>query len=194
MASLLRQYRRSEPDFPKRERYLAPDETRIAHWEEALKHAPKGPKVGILWKSMMLQGSRQKFFSPFEQWAPVLRTTGVTFVNLQYGDCEDELALAREQFGVEIWNPPVIDLKQDLDDLAALCCAMDRIVGFSNATTNIAAACGAPVWMIASRSSWTRLGSESYPWYPQVRMFDTPPDGDWPAAMSRIADELANSF
>ena len=194
MASLLCQYRRNEADYPKRDRFLIADETRVAHWRTVLEDAPKGPKVGLLWKSMMLEGARLKHFSPFEHWEPVLRTPGVTFVNLQYGDCTEELALARRNFGVEIWTPPGIDLKQDLDELAALSCAMDRIVGFSNATTNIAAACGAPVWMIASRSSWTRLGAENYPWYPQVRMFDTPLDGDWRAAMSHVAMELAQSF
>jgi spore coat polysaccharide biosynthesis protein SpsF len=67
-------------------------------------------------------------------WRPVLEAPGVTFVNLQYGDCDEEIALAKAEFGVDIWQPPGIDLKQDLDDVAALCCAMDLIVGFSNAT------------------------------------------------------------
>jgi tetratricopeptide (TPR) repeat protein len=194
MGSLLRQYRRTEDAFPKRARFLVPDEARVAHWREALDAAPAGPKIGLLWKSMIANSARSRHFSPFEQWAPVLRTPGVSFVNLQYGDCAEELAHAKAEFGVDIWQPPGIDLKQDLDDLAALSCAMDRIVGFSNATTNIAAACGAPVWMIASRSSWTRLGAENYPWYPQVRMFDTPMDGDWDATMSHLAAALAKSF
>ncbi len=191
MASLLRQYRRSEAAYPQRDRFLIPDEARIAHWRQALKAAPKGPKVGILWKSMLLQGSRAKHFSPFEQWAPVLQTPGVVFVNLQYGDCAEELALAKRDLGVEFWTPPGIDLKQDLDDLAALCCVVDRIIGFSNATTNIAAAAGAPVWMLASQAAWTRLGSTVYPWYPQVRVFDTPVDRDWAKAMGPIARALA---
>lgn len=195
MGCFLNQYRRSIEAFPKRDRFLIADDKRVKHWKTLLAKASDKPKVGILWKSNLLKGARLKHFSPFEQWEPVLKVPGVTIVNLQYGDCDEELALAKEKFGVEIWNPPGIDLKADLDDLAALCCAMDLVLGFSNATTNIAGACGAPVWMIAGRSSWTRLGqSEGYVWYPQTRMFNSPSDGDWASTMSHIADELGKAF
>lgn len=195
MGSFLTQYRASAEAFPKRDRFMQPDEKRVAHWRKQLGKLSSKPKVGILWKSMLLQGSRLKHFSPFEQWSPILKTPGVTFVNLQYGECGEELAWAKKELGVEVWNPPGIDLKQDLDDLAALCAAMDLVVGFSNATTNIAGSCGVPLWMIAARSSWTRLGfEEGYPWYPQTKMFDSPLNGDWSTTMSLIADELARAF
>lgn len=147
--------------------------------------------MGLLWKSNIINGGRHRFFSPFEQWAPVLRAPGATMVNLQYGDCAAELEQARRDFGVEIWNPPGIDLKQDLDDVAALCGALDLVIGFSNATLNIAAACGAPTWLITAPAAWTRLGTDRYPWYPQVRSFVPPAFGDWAPVMAEVADELA---
>src|SRR5262249_38482768 len=82
MGSPLRRYRRSAEPFPNRDRFRAADEARVAHWREVLKTAPAGLKVGLLWKSMKLQGARARQFSPFQQWAPVLKTEGVTFVNL----------------------------------------------------------------------------------------------------------------
>jgi ADP-heptose:LPS heptosyltransferase len=123
----------------------------------------------------------------------VLKTPGVKFVNLQYGDCEEEIALAKERFGVDIWQPPGIDLKEDLDDLTALCCAVDLIIGFSNATTNLAGAAGAPIWMLTAPAVWTRLGAESYPWYPQARVFSPPELGQWAPAMAEVADALAKT-
>jgi hypothetical protein len=42
----------------------------------------------------VLAAGRKRAFSPFDAWAPVLRTPGVTFINLQYGDCEAELTMA----------------------------------------------------------------------------------------------------
>jgi hypothetical protein len=117
----------------------------------------------------------------------VLQVPGACFVNVQYGDCAEELALAREQLGVEIWTPPGIDLKQDLDDIAALCCAMDLIVGFSNATLNIGAACGAPTWLVTTPGAWPRLGTDWYPWYPQVRAFAAKGFRDWEPVMAAVA-------
>ncbi len=193
IGSLLRRFRPSAEAFPPRERYLTPDAERVAFWRAQLEALP-GPKVGLLWKSMIRNGARHRYFSPFEQWAPVLGAPGVTFVNLQYGDCEAELALAREQFGVEIWQPPGIDLKNDLDDLAALCCAMDLVVGFANATINLAGACGAPVWLITVINAWTMLGTDAYPWYPQARCFCSSNYQDWNPIMTEVGQALRERF
>jgi tetratricopeptide (TPR) repeat protein len=192
IGSLLREFRRDVSAYPDRPAYLAADAERVAHWRSELAALPAGPKVGLLWKSGTARGARHRYFSAFEQWAPVLRQPGLAFVNLQYGDCAEELAWVKRELGVEIWNPPGIDLKQDLDDVAALSCALDLVVGFSNATFNIAAACGAPAWLITTPGAWPRLGSpDRYPWYPQARVFAPATYGDWDAAMTTVAQALA---
>ncbi|HXA38720.1 MAG TPA: tetratricopeptide repeat protein [Phenylobacterium sp.] len=192
MGSLMREFRRSVEAYPTQESYLAADPARVAHWRKALAEAPAGLKIGLLWKSAVAKDARHRYFSPFETWAPVLAQTGVTFVNLQYGDCAEEIEAARRDYGVEIWTPPGIDLKQDLDDVAALCGAMDLIVGFSNATLNIAGACGAPTFLISTPGAWPRLGREtSYPWYPKTRVFLPPGFGQWDAVMADVAKALA---
>jgi tetratricopeptide (TPR) repeat protein len=192
MGSLLRRFRTSVEAFPAHDGYLKPDPARVAHWRAQLAALP-GPKVGLLWKSAISNGARHRFFSPFEQWAPVLATPGVTFVNLQYGDCALELAEAKKHLGLEIWNPPGIDLKADLDDVAALCRAMDLIVGPANATSSIAGACGAPIWILSTPGSWTRLGTDHLPWYPQARVFVAPGVGQWEEPMQDIAEALSQA-
>ena len=116
---------------------------------------------------------------------------GVTFVNLQYGDCSAELEAARRDLGVEIWNPPGIDLKQDLDDVAALCRAMDLVMGPSNATSCLAGAGGAPLWLLSTPGAWPMLGTARYPWYPQARVFLPPTLGQWEPAMTAMAEALS---
>lgn len=192
MGSLMREFRRSLDAFPDRKGYLKPDPKRVAHWRKVLKTAPAGPKVGLLWKSLTKKDARARYFSPFSQWAPILKTPGVSFINLQYGDCSAEIAQAREEFGVDIWTPPGIDLKQDLDDVAALCAAMDLVLGFANASFNLAASSGAPAWLISTPGSWPRLGTDRYPWYPQVRVFITPSYGDWDGVMTLMGAALAD--
>lgn len=192
MASLMRQFRPSLEHFPTAtDGYLKPDPERVAYWRQQLEQAPPGPKVGLLWKSAVVTNHRHRYFSPFEQWRPVLATPGVSFINLQYGDCSAEIEQAEREFGVKIWQPPGIDLKADLDDLAALCRAMDLILGFANATFNIASSSGAKTWLISTLGSWPRLGSESYPWYPQTRVFLPDSFGDWESVMNPMADALA---
>jgi tetratricopeptide (TPR) repeat protein len=190
MASLLRAYRRRVEDFPDRVGWVAPDPERVAWWRRELAALP-GRKIGLLWKSAIKKDARHRYFAGFEDWGPVLTQPGATFVNLQYGDCGEEIALARQRFGVEIWQPPGIDLKQDLDEVAALSCALDLVVGFSNATFSIAAACGAPTWLITVPGAWPRLGlTDRYAWYPQVRVFALERFGDWSPVMARVGEAV----
>jgi Flp pilus assembly protein TadD len=190
IASLMREFRRTLDAFPARRSFLKADPKRVAHWRKVLQTAPAGLKVGLLWKSAVTLDARHRYYSPFSGWAPVLAQKGVTFVNLQYGDCAEELAAAKRDHGVEIWTPPGIDLKQDLDDVAALCCAMDLIVGFANATLNIGAACGVPTFLISVPGAWTRLGTETSPWYPSSRVFLPPGFGQWDPVMAEVAEAI----
>ncbi len=192
MASLLRRYRSEVAAFPDHGGFLKADPARVAYWRSELMHLP-GPKVGLLWKSLLNDADRQRFYSPFDLWAETLATPGVTFVNMQYGDCTAELQAARERFGVEIWNPP-FDLKTDLDEVAALACALDLSIGPSNATTNIVGACGAPLWLITSPGAWPRLGTDAYPWYPHAKVFTPPAMTQWGEAMAQVATALRSRF
>lgn len=173
--------------------FLAADPDRIGDWRARL--AGLGPelRVGLLWKSAMMSGSRGNAFAAFDAWRPVLEVPGVTFVNLQYGDCKDEVAFAWDQLGVKIRTPAGLDLKQDLEGVAAMSCALDLVVGVSNASFNLAAACGVPAWLITAPDAWTTLGSDVYPWYPQVRLFASRRAGDWDEVFRSVAEALAAS-
>ena len=194
MGSLLRQYRTSLEAYPAKTGFLTPDPERVAYWKAQLAALGPEPAVGIVWKSLLNDSGRRRYFSPFEQWKPILATPGVRFINLQYGDCDAELAEAKEKLGIEIWNPPGIDLKNDLDEVAALSAAVALVIGPANAATNIAAACGAPTWFISTPSAWPRLGTNHYPWYPQARAFQPEGYNNWGPVMTEIAEALAAQF
>ena len=185
----MRRFRPSVEAFPDRAAFLKPDPTRVAYWRGVLDALGPEPKIGLVWKSLKLNSGRFRYYSPFDAWRPVLAATGVRLINLQYGDCSAELEQSWRELGVEIWNPPGLDLKDDLDEVAALSCALDLTIGTPNATTNIAAACGAPVWMIAAPDAWPALGTDRYPWYPSVRLF-TASGGGCTATRAEVANAL----
>ena len=70
--------------------------------------------------------------------------------------------------------------------------ALDLIIGPANATTNIAAASGADVWLISTPGAWPKLGTERYPWYPQVRVFNPPSYNVWEPVMAEVARALTS--
>lgn len=189
VASLFRRFRTTLASFPRDRGFLVPDPQRVAHWRRVLDESGPGPCVGMLWKSMNMGGSRQRHYSPLELWSPVLEIPGVRFINLQYADAEEDLAAAKAR-GFDIWTPPGIDLKMDLDDLAALCSALDAVMGPSTATTNLAGAVGARVLLSASPGWWTGFGSDQAPCYPSARVFHARRFGDWEPVMQQMAEAL----
>lgn len=189
MASLNRRFRRAVSDFPATAGYLRPDPDRIAHWRAWL---GAGPAVGLTWRSGNLLGVRRREYPPLELWAPLLRTPGIRLVNLQYGECAEELAAMAAAAGRPVEEPPGLDIRNDLDDLAALCCALDLVVSVPNATGAIAGACGAPLLMLSGPVAWPRLGTAAYPWYPQAGCLAAARYGEWEPVMARAAALLAD--
>lgn len=190
MASAMSRYRPSVAAFPATRGHFAPDPERVASMRAALDALPAGIKVGMCWKSKIMDSKRSKYFAPFVDWRNVLQTPGATFVNLQYGDVDEEIAQAARDYGVTIHQIPDLDLMQDLEGVAALGAALDLTLGPLNASTNLAAAVGAPVWFIALKTDWVFLGTQTVPWYPSARAFFPEVYGVWREVYDRIAGEL----
>ncbi len=188
MAALLAVYRTELSAFPDRDGYLTPDPEKVARWTRELEALGPGVKVGLHWKSLILTGVRARYFSSFERWKPVLTAPGCVMVNLQCGDVSEDLAAA-EAAGVHIWTP-LMNLKDDLDDLAAISCALDLVIGPGIAGTNIAAAAGARTWLIHAPDDWHLLATERYPFYPRVRTFATGGFDGWPRAIAEVRAAL----
>ncbi len=188
MGSLPRRFRPSLKDFPETRGYLRPDPQRVAHWAAWL--GAGSPAVGITWRSGKLAGDRRRQYPALNLWAPLLRTPGLRFVNLQYGDCAEELANLAQRAGITILEPPGLDLRDDLEGLAALTVALDLTLAVSNATAAMAGACGAPLAVIGGPANWTRLGTSAYPWYPQAQALTTASFDDWAPAMDAAAERL----
>ncbi|HTW35512.1 MAG TPA: tetratricopeptide repeat protein [Rhizomicrobium sp.] len=189
MGTPLQFLRRSVNDFPAKPLFAA-EPARTAEFRRRLEAMGPGPFVGICWRSMMQDVKRQKYFSPLDAWGPVLQTKGVTFVNVQYGDCNEELARAREAFGIDIKVIDDLDLKNDIEGAAALSAALDLVLSAPTAAAAVAASTGTETWFLTAGRTWPQLGTDRFPWYAKTRVFSPEKFGDWNALMPRLAGEL----
>ncbi len=194
LASLGRWLRTSAESFPKRKSYLAVDETRRLHYRTLLE-APSttGPIIGISWISRNPALGHHKTLD-LKQWAPILRMPGARFVDLQYGDTTIERAEAEAELGVSITHIPDLDLREDIDGVAALAAACDLVISVSNTTAHLAAAVGRPTWIIVPAATgnlwyWMR-GSDPTPWYPTATIIRQNAPGQWQDVMARLCDRL----
>jgi tetratricopeptide (TPR) repeat protein len=187
LGSLPGRYRQAVSDFP-RAAFLKPDPDRIRSWKAWL--GDERPAVGITWRSGKSAGERARLAPTLAQWAELLRTPGVRFVNIQYGECAADLERLRQMSGAEIPSPPGLNIKDDFDDLAALCSALDGVVGISNATSVLAGSCGAAVAYVTGPGSWFQLGEAQPPWYARAQICATDDFGDWTPAVTAAAAEI----
>lgn len=190
MGTPLHILRRSLADFPHKA-FLVPDPARVADYSARLAMLGDGPKVGICWRSMMLGAKRAKYYSTLDAWEPILKVPGITFVNLQYGDCTDELANVAERFGVKVATVEGLDLKNDIDGAAALSSALDLVLSAPTAAAATAAAVGAEVWFLTAGRTWPQLGTDEYPWYRKSKVFSPIKFGDWDEVIPRVGEALA---
>ncbi|HXZ67154.1 MAG TPA: tetratricopeptide repeat protein [Alphaproteobacteria bacterium] len=188
----LLQYRRTRiEDFANKPPLLKADPERAQFWRSRLEALGPGPYVGISWKSLVMSGRRQKFYTPIKQWGPVLKVPGVKFVNLQYGNCASDIADAEQRFGVKVHNFEDLNLKDNLDDNAALCTALDLAISAPNAAAQIVGGVGTEIWYIAINNIWPQLGTDHVPWYPKTRIFEPKVYGDFDDGLAQAATALA---
>jgi len=188
LGSLPQRFRRQIADFPIDPAPLRPDPERVSQWRAWLGDGP--PPVGLSWRSGKTAGDRRRHYPPLEAWRPLLREAEIRLVNLQYGAEAAELEALGAIAGQALMQPPELDLKTDIDDLAALCAALPAVVAVNNATAQLAGACGAPTVMLCGAGAWLPLGQDRYPWRPGVRPVAPRKFGDWSLAMETAVAEL----
>ncbi len=133
--------------------YLVADPDRVRFWKDRLHSVGKGPYIGVCWKSSVKSAYRQQHYPPISEWAPVFKVPDVTFINLQYKDYEDDIAQVQDELGVTIHNLDDIDQYSDIDEVAALCGALDMVVSTKATPPMISAGVGTPTKIANWRQS-----------------------------------------
>ena len=158
MGSLYRHFLSEITENTKPKAYLVPDPDRVNYWRERLTSLGKGPYIGIAWKSSNMSSGRLPNYAPILEWSPVLKIPDVTFINLQYKDFEDDLAKVKDELGVTVHNFDDLDQYNNVDDVTALCAALDMVITPKITVVYMSAGVGTTtkvtVW---KQSSWNTI-------------------------------------
>lgn len=150
-----------------------------------------GPLVGVSWRSV---STEKKKSSKLLEWAPILQTPGVTFVNLQYGNTQEDIAAVKRELGVEVISDPDVDQLTDMDAFFAQVAGLDLVLTTSNTTAHVAGSIGKPTWLLLSRGHGVHWywfwNSDKNPWYPTIRGFRQEVVGDWAPVFDDVAAAL----
>ena len=174
---------------PKVDQYLIPDSTRVKFWKKRLRTLGNGPYIGISWKSSNMSIGRIPNYAPISEWFPILKIPGITFINLQYNNFKDDLANIQNKLGVKVHNFNDLDHYDDIDDVAALCKALDMVISTKMTVPLISAAVGTPTKLLNwKQSSWNNILEN--PRSSSVDIFEKNTCEPWNKTISLIAKDI----
>jgi tetratricopeptide (TPR) repeat protein len=167
--------RRGPTAFPNRPRILVPDPGQTAALRAKYQAIKPGAKlVGLSWHSINPRTGPQKSLA-LDDFAPLLNMPEFTFINIQYGNVNDELEAISDRYGVRIINDSAVDSLADLDIYAAQLSALDMVVTVSNSAAHLAGALGVPTGLFVPdrhKRLWYWFDQGAYsPWYRSIRIF-----------------------
>jgi tetratricopeptide (TPR) repeat protein len=190
-------FRHSRADFARQPgRLLAARPDRVAYYRERFVAVGTSLKVALSWRT-----ARQKWWltrkksTALMSFAPLLRLSGVQFVDVQYGDTAAERGAVEQALGVRLARFEEVDYFNDLEELLAILEACDLVITTSNATAHFAGALGKRTWLmyLADRAPfhyWAHAGDHRCLWYPSVEIVSAPQLTEWDALARYVAGKL----
>jgi len=171
IGSLMRYLRKNVEDFKFSGPFVVVDPEKKQKFLNRLEPYKKKIKIGICWRSGTIDPLRSLTYVPIFNWGELFSLQDVTWVNLQYGECEEECLLAENQFGINILRWPDLNLKDDLDDVFALMSELDYVVTVATAVHHMAAATGVETLLITPKGAWNRFHLDYDPWFSNLHPF-----------------------
>lgn len=165
VGSLMSIYRQNISDFPLISKYIVVDNYLAKKFNSRLIDISSNrKKVGICWRSGKLNAERNIHYTSLLDWGPILNLENYDFINLQYGDCENELIEVEKKFNKRIYRWIDIDLKNDFESTMALMSNLDIVITVGTAVCPMAASLGLPVILLA-KPDWVNLGTDYFPFF-----------------------------
>ncbi|MBI1273439.1 MAG: tetratricopeptide repeat protein [Alphaproteobacteria bacterium] len=191
-ASLGQHFRAGYADFPAHKGFLRADAAKAAAMREIYRALGKGPVIGVSWRSKPRTYEDPKSI-PLGLWGPVFAHQDAVFVNLQYGDCAEDIAFCQQQ-GWRLHHDPSVDPLQNLDVFAAQVAACDHVITVSNTTAHVAGALNVTADVLVSAGKdaphhWFER-RENSPWYPSLKLRWQNSPGRWGDLLDGIARTL----
>jgi ADP-heptose:LPS heptosyltransferase len=136
-------------------------------------------RVGLIWSAGDWDRRRSIRLADL---APLMDVPGVTLFSLQRGTAARETS----EFLVRDIG------SDDVQFLAAALRDLDLLVSIDSFGAHLAGAMARPAWVLLRKSADWRWGErEKSVWYPTLHLFRQEEEGEWHAAISKLANELS---
>ena len=175
--------------------YLVPDPKLATEWSKIRRN--KKLTIGLSWRSGNMAEARLKHYTFLEEWLRLVNFEKVRIICTQYGNIDDDIKSLEPDVRKRLYIPN-IDMKNDIDGLAAILVNCDLVIGPTSATTMLAGSLGRRTICFAHRdnhfvSGKVKLGAKGkHPWLEngEVHIFD---HDNQKMIVNNIIDEILHS-
>jgi hypothetical protein len=137
------------------------------------------PRVGIVWRGGLWDPRRA---IAFPLLARLFELPGISWQGLQYDAAHDEQH-----------DNLVVTSGATILDTARAMRGLDLVISIDSWPAHLAGALAVPVWtLLRHDADWRWMeGRADSPWYPTMRLFRQPVEGDWEAVIAEIGRRLS---
>jgi len=173
--------------------YLKADQKRVSQIQEELRlKNPHSKRLcGISWLS---KADKTGLFRSvhLKDFISLLNKDELLYVNLQYGEVDEEITQVANDLGVTVINLDSVNKYDDIDGLAAIIEACDLVISIDNTTVHLAGALGKDTRVLLPHTPEWRwmLGRKDTPWYESLRLYRQPAIFDWAGAFLSLKEDL----
>jgi tetratricopeptide (TPR) repeat protein len=164
LGSLASHLRNKIEDFNNSKKYLIPIKSENVDINNFFQKNADKIIIGICWRSGLLNNQRNNNYISLNDWGSIFEIQNAIFVNLQYGDCENEILEAEDKFKISIQRWRDIDMKNDLNTVFRIIDGVDYVVTAATAVSSMAYSTGKTSLVFQPSRNWTNLGTNYYPW------------------------------
>jgi hypothetical protein len=179
-------FRTRQRDLPVATRYLRLPQQAQRSAAAAIR-GPESIHAGVVWSSGEWNLTRS---IPLADLRPLFEDPAVTFWNLQGGEVRNqwrELGSA-----LNLRDTPALCADAGLVPLAAIISRLDLVITVDTLAAHLAGALGRPTWLLLQHAAdwrWMHARDDS-PWYPSLRIFRQPRQGDWASVVTQLREAL----
>ena len=190
LADLGKYFRTCSDDFDSsRNSYLKADQSRANEIRNSLIGNNKF-LCGVTWSSNVEIIGAEKSIQ-LTDLLPILSMNHIAFVNLQYGDVQEQLSDFNMKHHTNIQECLSVDNFNDLDGHAALIQACDFVVTISNTSAHISGAIGKETYLMCPSGKgllwyWSNQLNGKSLWYPSIHIYEQNIIGQWFDVVQKI--------
>ena len=153
------------------------------------------PVIGISWFTSNFQTGINRSLS-IKELKKLINNSECNFVNLQYGDVQEQINDLQNTSKNKVVSIPEIDLTNDINALSNLILNCDLVITIDNTTAHLSSSLGKDTWILLPFSAdfkWFEKNTKSL-WYETSKLFRQQISRNWDPTINEILNNLKTKY